>query len=186
MDIGTISTRYARALIAYAQEQGVEEKLYREFKALNKSLTSIPQLRVYLENPMLHAEDKFQLIKAAAVGDAEPSKEFVRFIRLVIKQHRETFLHFISMSYMSLYFKSKGIAVGTLTTAVPVDKETKARITKTASIAVHAKMKLYTVVDPAIEGGFLFDINDIRLDASVATQLKKVKQQFIEKNRRIV
>ena len=32
----------------------------------------------------------------------------------------------------------------------------------------------------------IFDINDFRLDASIATQLKKVKQQFIDRNRRIV
>lgn len=186
MDIGTISARYAKALIAYAQEQGVEEKLYRELKSLNQSLSTVPQLRAYLEIPMLDAEEKFQLIKAATVGDAEPSKEFVRFIRLVIKQRREIYLHFISMSYMSLYFKTKRIAVGTLTTAVPIDEKTKTRIKETASAVVHAKMKLYSVVDPSIEGGFLFDINDFRLDASVATQLKKVKQQFIDKNRRIV
>ena len=47
-------------------------------------------------------------------------------------------------------------------------------------------MELQTEVDPSIEGGFIFDINDFRLDASIATQLKKVKQQFIDKNRRIV
>ena len=41
-------------------------------------------------------------------------------------------------------------------------------------------------MNPAIEGGFVFDINDYRLDASVATQLKRVQQQFIDKNRRIV
>ena len=47
-------------------------------------------------------------------------------------------------------------------------------------------MELQTDVDPSIEGGFVFDINDFRLDASIATQLKRVKQQFIDKNRRIV
>ena len=48
--------------------------------------------------------------------------------------------------------------------------------------------KFYRDLDanPSIEGGFIFDINDFRLDASIATQLKKVKQQFIDKNRRIV
>ena len=46
--------------------------------------------------------------------------------------------------------------------------------------------KFLEKVDPSIEGGFIFDINDFRLDASIATQLKRVKQQFIDKNRRIV
>ena len=60
------------------------------------------------------------------------------------------------------------------------------RIHDSASSLLHASMELQTEVDPSIEGGFIFDINDFRLDASIATQLKKVKQQFIDKNRRIV
>ena len=60
------------------------------------------------------------------------------------------------------------------------------RIRNSASNLLHAEMELQTEVDPSIEGGFVFDINDYRLDASIATQLKKVKQQFIDKNRRIV
>ena len=82
--------------------------------------------------------------------------------------------------------KLKHIGVGKLITAVPVDKETEDRIRSAAAHILHAQMELETVVDPSIEGGFIFDINDYRLDASIATQLKRVKQQFIDKNRRIV
>ena len=78
------------------------------------------------------------------------------------------------------------IGVGKLITAVPVSQEVRERIHDSASSLLHASMELQTEVDPSIEGGFIFDINDFRLDASIATQLKKVKQQFIDKNRRIV
>ena len=93
---------------------------------------------------------------------------------------------FISLMYLDLYRKLKHIGVGKLITAVPVDKETEDRIRSAAAHILHAQMELETVVDPSIEGGFIFDINDYRLDASIATQLKRVKQQFIDKNRRIV
>ena len=45
---------------------------------------------------------------------------------------------------------------------------------------------LDTQVDPKLIGGFILQIGDRRLDASVATQLKSFEQQFIAKNRRIV
>ena len=186
MDIGTISMHYAKALIAYAQEEGVEDTLYQEIENLSESFAAFPQLRESLDNPLLKAEDKLKLISTAAVGDAEPSAVFVRFVQLVIKQHREVYLQFMCLNYIHLYHQLKHIAVATLTTAVPVGDETKQRIKDTASLAVHAEMKLQTVVDPSIEGGFIFDINDYRLDASIATQLKQVKQQFIDKNKRIV
>lgn len=186
MDIGTISVRYAKALIAYAKEEGVEDTLFKEIEMLSQSFSRHPQLRETLDNPILKTKDKQNLIIAAAVGKDEPSRAFVRFVQLVLHGHREFYLQFICLTYMSLYYRLKRIAVGTLITAVPIDKETKMRIKKAASTVIHAKMKLQTFVDPSIEGGFIFDLNGYRLDASIATQLKRMKQQFIEKNKRIV
>ena len=113
-------------------------------------------------------------------------QELSRFVTLILKNRREAFLQYICLSYLDLYRKSRHIGVAKLTTAVPVSREIWERIRNSASHLLHAKMELQTDVDPSIEGGFIFDINDFRLDASIATQLKKVKQQFIDKNRRIV
>lgn len=186
MDIGTISVRYAKALISYAVEKGTETTVYKEIYRLSKSYAKFPKLREALESPILPFDEKLKLISIAANGENQSSDTFLRFIRLVLKERREIYLQFMSMSYIDLYRKYKHIAVGTLITAVPVDKQTEERIRNTAAAAVHARMELNTIVDPAIEGGFVFDINDYRLDASIVTQLKRVKQQYIEKNKRIV
>ena len=119
-------------------------------------------------------------------GDAPAGQELSRFVTLILKNRREAFLQYICLSYLDLYRKSRHIGVAKLTTAVPVSREIWERIRNSASHLLHAKMELQTDVDPSIEGGFIFDINDFRLDASIATQLKRVKQQFIDKNRRIV
>ena len=41
-------------------------------------------------------------------------------------------------------------------------------------------------VDPSLIGGFVFDIDDAIIDKSVSRQLELIREQFIEKNRRIV
>ena len=179
MDIGVVSMRYAKALIEYAKENRAEDTLYKEMKMLSRNLSAFPNLKEALSNPVLN-------IRAAATGDQGVSRTFSRFITLVLKNNREQFLQFICLSFLDLYRKLKHIGVGKLITAVPVDKETEERIRNSAGAILHAQMELETVVDPSIEGGFVFDINDYRLDASIATQLKRVKQQFIDKNRRIV
>lgn len=186
MDIGTISKHYAKALMAYAREEGAEEVVYKEMRIFARSSFEVPQLRIALQNPVLPAEEKQKLIFTAAVGEAEPSAVFARFVGMVVQNKREEFLLLMAFIYMRLYFKLKHIAAGRLITAVPVDVKTRKRIKEAAAAYVHAKMRLETVVDPSIEGGFIFDINGYRLDASVATQLKRVKQQFIDKNKRIV
>lgn len=186
MKVGIISMRYAKALIEYAQSKGAEDRLYQEFVTLSYCFVEQPALRNMLDNPILPVEDKLSLLCTAADGNEVSSKEYIRFIRLVLHQRREEYLQFMALMYLDLYRKLKHIGVGKLITSVPVSKETEERIRQSAGTILHAKMELETVVDPSIEGGFIFDINDFRLDASIATQLKRVKQQFIEKNRRIV
>ncbi|MCI6211896.1 F0F1 ATP synthase subunit delta [Bacteroides heparinolyticus] len=186
MDIGIISMRYAKALMEYAKGTGAEETLYERFRMLDRSFRKHPDLRMALDNPVLTIREKFALICTAASGDAPAGREFTRFITLVLKNRRENFLQYICLSFLNLYRKDKHIGVGRLITAVPVSRAVWERIHDSASSLLHASMELHTEVDPSIEGGFIFDINDFRLDACIATQLKKVKQQFIDKNRRIV
>ena len=131
-------------------------------------------------------EKKLALICTAAVGNAPVSNEFKRFINLVLKNRREDILQYIILSYRTLYHQKKHIGTAKLITAIPVSTEVEERIRQAASSILHAHMELESEVDPKIEGGFIFDINDYRLDASIATQFKKVKRQFIDKNRRIV
>ena len=185
MEVGILSMRYAKAIIEYAQEKGLEDRLYQEFLTLSHSFCEQPGLREALDNPVITTKEKLALVCTAADGDGKSTREFVRFITLVLRNRREGYLQFISLMYLDLYRKLKHIGTGKLITAVPVDKETEDRIRSAAAHILHAQMELETVIDPSIEGGFIFDINDYRLDASVATQLKRVKQQFIDKNRRI-
>lgn len=186
MDIGIVSMRYAKALMEYAKSTNKEELFYNEFRILSHSLEKYPDLRMALDNPILTIREKFALICTATVGDGVAGREFTRFITLVLKNRRESYLRYICLSFLHLYRSDKHIGVARLTTAVPVSKSVKERIKNSASSLLHAHMELHTEIDPSIEGGFIFDINDFRMDASIATQLKKVKKQFIDKNRRIV
>ena len=186
MDIGIVSMRYAKALMAYAKDTASEDLFYDEIRMLHHSLSTNAELRSVLENPVLSIREKLSLITVAAVGEAEPRRELTRFITLVLRNRREEFLLYICLGFIDLYRKSKHIGVAKLTTAVPVNDRVRDRIRSSAASLLHAHMELHTEVDPSIEGGFVFDINHYRLDASIATQLKKVKQQFIDKNRRIV
>ena len=172
MDIGIVSMRYAKALIEYAKGTGAEDRVYHELRMLERSFRKHPDLREALDNPILKIKEKFALICTAAAGNGEVSREY--------------YLQYICLTYLDLYRKLKHIGVGKLITSVPVSREVWERIRNSASTLLHAQMELQTEVDPSIEGGFIFDINDFRLDASIATQLKRVKQQFIDKNRRIV
>ena len=84
------------------------------------------------------------------------------------------------------YRKQEKIRVGKLTTAVPIAPEEVERIRRIVVDHAGGTAEFTTKVDPSIEGSFIFEINTYRLNASVADQMRRIRQQFIEKNRRIV
>ena len=61
MDIGTISVRYARALLKGATMAQQEDKVYEEMQKLFSSYTEFPQLHFTMDNPMLSKEKKQEL-----------------------------------------------------------------------------------------------------------------------------
>ena len=149
------------------------------------SFSRIPELRQALDSPVLPAETKLKLICEAA-GGGKVSEELKRFVELVLEERREKFLQFMIMSYIDLYRKQKNISVGKITTVCPVAEEVVNRIRALVVEKTHGTVEFKTKIDPKLEGGFIFEIGTYRLDASVANQIKRVKKQFIAKNRRIV
>ena len=55
-----------------------------------------------------------------------------------------------------------------------------------ASKVLGKKIELEQSVIPEIVGGFILDVDDYRIDASVVAQVNKIKRTLLDKNRRIV
>jgi len=89
-------------------------------------------------------------------------------------------------AFIDMYLKQKNISKGRLITAYPVKEEVVNRIRKLIVDETKGTVEFSTKTDPELIGGFIFEIGTYRLDASIARQMSKVKQQFIEKNKRIV
>lgn len=186
MYIGVVSMRYAKALLAYANASGAEDAVYGEAKTLAENFLKVAGLREALDNPVLSDEAKKELVLEAAGGSGKVSTVLKRFVELVLAERREKFLQFMVMSYIDLYRKQKNISIGKITTVCPISDELVSRIRALVVEQTHGTVEFKTKIDTRLEGGFVFEIDTYRLDASVANQVKRVKQQFIAKNRRIV
>lgn len=183
MNIGMISKRYARALLQYATGQQAEDTVFEEMKILANTFAQEPKLRTAMENPMLSTENKFKLILAAIGGKG--SSQFERFIQFVLEKKRERVIRNMALSYIDLYCEMKHINTGKLVTATEVDS---AIITKMKGLAQKIKpgtLDFEVEVNPEIDGGFVLYIDTYRLDASLRTQLNKIKQDLINENRKI-
>lgn len=184
MNLGLIPVRYATALIDYAENSKSQDVVYKDAVQLADSFATTKELGVALENPVLSKEDKKKIILTASGGKI--SSVFLTFIDLILKNNREAELHSIVLKYKDLYRKKNNILHGKLTTAVAVDKTTEDKLVSLVEKKVNGTLELEKIIDPTILGGFLMEIDSVRWDASIKNQLNRIKNEYIERNRRIV
>ena len=172
MDIGVISTRYARALLKSATDAKLEEQVYQEMMTLAKSYMDVPELRQTIDNPMLDKDKKQTLLETAAGG---ATSELMRtFIALVLKEDRENMVQFMAYSYVTLYRKQKNVIRGKLTTAARVSPETEQKMRQMVESMTQGTVEFETEVNPDSIGGFILEYDTFRMDASVKSKLNNI------------
>ncbi len=176
MDIGAISTRYARALLKAATAEGLETEVYQDMMTLAKSYLEVDGLRQAIENPMLSKDKKAELL-ATAAGE-HPSVLTRNFINLVLKEGRGSVMQFMANSYVTLYRKQKNIIRGKLTTAARVSAQTELKMRQMVEHKTNGTVEFESEVNPEIIGGFILEYDTYRMDASVKSQLNTILSQL--------
>ncbi len=177
MDIGLIARRYARALADYAESNGEMTRVAAEAADFTEVHNRLPEFRETLASPVLTADAKIEVIRRTLGGELSPS--FEGFLRLVIRHHREKWLCFMLPALIGIYKQRYGIVDVTLTTAAPVDDSFIERLSETVGLRTHSReVRVIRKTDPSLIGGFRFRIDDRLLDASLATQLRRVQQKL--------
>jgi F-type H+-transporting ATPase subunit delta len=184
MNRGLISERYAKALLGFAENKNIEVEIYEQAKFLQDVFVDISTLHTALHNPMISKAMKRKIILTACGDDVADA--FKTFIDLLLANDREDCLQYIMLQYQELYRKSKNILHGKLITAVEIDDATKSNLIKSIELKVKGKLEVEKIVDPAILGGFILELDFVRWNASLSRQLNDIKKQYIERNRRII
>ena len=177
MDNGRISVRYARALFQTAQEQGCEAEVYDGLtRFAHNYLLAIAQFNEVLADPIVAREEKVKLLEMA-VG--EPMHDTLKqFIAFVADQKREDKMFLIAMKYMEMYREKHHILSTQVTTATQLPEETYDKIKAFVKQTFDADAELDVHIDPSLIGGFILDIENSRMDASVVGQLNALKNRL--------
>ncbi len=179
MNEGLIPRRYAKALYKYAQEQQCAMQVYADAQQLEETFATHPALSKALANPALSTGEKEQLLVSAAGSEAQ--KAILRFINLVILNHREEFFRASMLAYQDIYRQEKGIARVTITTASTMSDEIIARIKSLLKAQLNKELEFVYETDPSIIGGFVLRVESMQLDASIQNELNKLRIKLLNK-----
>ena len=177
MDSGKLSVRYARALFQTAQEQHCEKDVYDGLSRFaHNYLLAIAQFNEVLSDPMVSKEDKVKLVETA-IG--EPVHDTLKhFVTFVAEKKREDKMFFIAMKYMEMYRAKHSILSTQVTTATELSEATYDKIKAFIKQTFDADAEIDVKIDPKLIGGFILDIENTRMDASVAGQLNALKNKL--------
>ncbi|MDZ4795709.1 MAG: ATP synthase F1 subunit delta [Bacteroidota bacterium] len=172
-----LATRYAKSLIDLAIERGELEKVYADMQWLNTVCKSNPDFVNLLRSPIIKGDTKKKILEAVTTGTI--SEMTAAFNRLLITKGRESNLPEISQAFISAYKEKKNIQTIKLTTATAVTDSVKnAIIEQVKKSAGFEHVELEEKVDTDLIGGFVLQVGDQLVDASVAYDLKAIAKQF--------
>lgn len=206
MNTGIIATRYATALLKLVEETGSGELVAAQVQVIEKALDEVPDFRRAVDDPAVAAVQKISLFEASLKDSM--AQELHKFLELLIRNGRIGDVRLVLTTFATEYYRSRHIKRARLVVAdpalldpeptpsdpVPVEGSLRqaqrsaleSRLRDLVEKQTGCKLILKTEVNPSLIGGFVFEVEDTVLDASVSRKLDFIRRQFIEKNRRIV
>jgi F-type H+-transporting ATPase subunit delta len=173
-----LAGRYAKSLVDLSIEQGQLETVFADMQYLQAVIQQSAEFKQLMKSPVVSGDKKLSILQT--VVGPKVSTLTMKFIELLVKKGREKDLAEIAPAFIQQYKKYKNIFEIKLTTAVAVDEQVKQSILQKVQLETHRKqVDLQLEVNPEIIGGFVLEMGDTLLDASIARDLRDVKKQFL-------
>lgn len=174
----TAATRYARALFDVAlKEQGNLSEIEAQLASFADLFTEHPTLAKVLLNPAVPAPRK----RAAVVEltrSAGLSPVLEKLLILLAERDRLVLVPELVAAYRERLAEHQNIVRANVTTAAPLGAERLEQIRRSLSQATGRAVTLTAHVDPALIGGLVARVGGTVYDASVTTQLEKMRQRL--------
>ena len=173
-----LATRYAKSILGLAIERSELETVYNDMEYLHLLSKVNKEFVMVLKSPVINPDKKEAVLAAVTKGNI--SELTHSFMKLLLRKGREMNLPEITTAFISQYKEYKQIYTVKLTTATPVSEEVKQEIVNKVKSQTNMKnIELTSVVDEDIIGGFVLQIGDTLVDASIAYDLNAIKKQFL-------
>lgn len=172
-----LAGRYAKSILDLAIEKNSLDAVYDDMQFLLSVCSMSRDFVTLLKSPVVNPDKKQAVFDAIAKGRLSYMTE--AFIKLLIRKGRESFLPGILSSFVQQYKEYNKIHVVKLITASPVSEEVKNSIIKKVQAETgFEKIELNVEVDEAIIGGFILQVGDSLVDASISYRLNNIRRQF--------
>lgn len=178
MDQSKITVRYAKALFALAKEKNQVEVFKTDISLVVLVLQSSSDFNFLLDSPVIPTSQKIKAVRL--IFKDHIGETTLRFLELIVENKREQHIPGICRNFLDLIRKEQGIKTAIVTSAGPLSRETSARLKSLLEASFKTSVEMGEKINEDLLGGFVLRVGDQQYDASIATQLKKMKETLIK------
>lgn len=172
---------YARALVQAGEHAGQTEALLGELDSLlDDCLRQLPDLRSILASGLIDSAERIALLDKAFAGRASPL--LLNFLKVLVSNERFDALEPIRHAAHKLYDELRGRVAVELTTAVPLDGAVVERLKGPLRALLGGEPQITARTNPELIGGALVRVGDTVYDGSLATGLRRLREQMISRS----
>lgn len=178
MDQSAISVRYAKAFFSAAKEKKMLDVLKSDIQMISDTCANSADFILLLESPIVKSSKKAKLISTIFAGKV--NQLTMNFLLLIVQNKREVYIPGICRNFLALSRQDQNIKSAVLVTATEMSKDTVENVATLIEKELKTKVELSTETNKDIIGGLVIRLDDRQYDASIATQIKKIKQKLLE------
>lgn len=173
-----VASRYAKALVDLAVDQGKLEDIYSDITSFQK-VAENRDFQMMLKSPIIKADKKGKVLDAIFGGKIDEMTS--KFFEIVLRKGRESALPIIADAFIEQYRNMKNVSSVTLTSATALSADAleaiKSKLITDGTLSKNIEFQ--TKVDASLIGGFRLEFGDKLYDASVAYKLEQLKKQLL-------
>lgn len=170
-------SRYVKSLLDLAIDQKVLDNVHKDMILFSKVYTENRTFSLVLRSPIIPHDKKREIL--AAIFKGKVNKLTLAFFDIITRKNREPLLGAIAKEFHNAYNEHKGILKASVTTAFPLDAKMRSEFDSLVKKhSTKKEVELVETVDPDMIGGFVLNVGDRQIDASVRNKLKALKVKF--------
>ena len=172
-----LAKRYAKALFAVGQEEGLSESFRETLNVLGDFLNTYPEAMDGLTN-LLYPMELREKVMGQLISAVQADNFLSNFLNLLVEKKRAGILPEIATEFQSLVDADQNISRGKVVSAIEITEELRAKVQSTLEKITGKKVILTTEVDPSIIGGIVAKVGDLVMDGSIKTQLAGLNESI--------
>lgn len=174
-----VASRYVKSLLSLAVEQNALDKVHADMKLFADACEKSNELVMMLKSPIIKHDKKKVILEKLLTGKV--TSLTMAIVDILTRKNREPLLPEIAKEFHNAYNEYKGIGKANVTTTIAMDDKTRKEIEAIAKkLAEKKEIELEEKVDKDLIGGFVLNVGDRQIDASIRSRLKALKVKFSE------